>query len=122
MDAVGLDPMVDIFIEECTGLLEEYRNMAEVVKEQRSWDEEAINEVFRITHTLKGDATMMLCENIAVPMRALERVLYYYREEKERIFFSKRLARSIGISTCAKHSNSSFIKRMTLSNNSKKPV
>lgn len=84
MDAVGLDPMVDIFIEECTGLLEEYRNMAEVVKEQRSWDEEAINEVFRITHTLKGDATMMLCENIAVPMRALERVLYYYREEKEK--------------------------------------
>ena len=84
MDTVGLDPMVDIFIEECTGLLEEYRNMVAVVKEQRSWDEEAINEVFRITHTLKGDATMMLCENIAVPMRALEKVLYYYREEKEK--------------------------------------
>ena len=84
MDTVVRDPMVDIFIEECTGLLEEYRNMAAVVKEQRSWDEEAINEVFRITHTLKGDATMMLCENIAVPMRALEKVLYYYREEKEK--------------------------------------
>ena len=84
MDTIGLDPMVDIFIEECTGLLEEYRNMVAVVKEQRSWDEEAINEVFRITHTLKGDATMMLCENIAVPMRALEKVLYYYREEKEK--------------------------------------
>ena len=84
MDTVGLDPMVDIFIEECTGLLEEYRNMAAVVREQRSWDEEAINEVFRITHTLKGDATMMLCENIAVPMRALETVLYYYREEKDK--------------------------------------
>lgn len=84
MDTIGLDPMVDIFIEECTGLLEEYRNMAAVVREQRSWDEEAINEVFRITHTLKGDATMMLCENIAVPMRALEKVLYYYREEKDK--------------------------------------
>ena len=84
MDTAVLDPMVDIFIEECTGLLEEYRNMAAVVREQRNWDEEAINEVFRITHTLKGDATMMLCENIAVPMRALEKVLYYYREEKDK--------------------------------------
>ena len=84
MDTMALDPMVDIFIEEGTGLLEEYRNMAAVVKEQRNWDEEAINEVFRITHTLKGDATMMLCENIAVPMRALEKVLYYYRAQKDK--------------------------------------
>ena len=84
MDTMALDPMVDIFIEECTGLLEEYRDMAAVVQEQRNWDEESINEVFRITHTLKGDATMMLCENIAVPMRALEKVLYYYRAQKDK--------------------------------------
>ena len=108
MDTIGLDPMVDIFIEECTGLLEEYRNMAEVVREQRSWDEEAINEVFRITHTLKGDATMMLCENIAVPMRALEKVLYYYREEKDKADYTGFLELLEGVILFVKEELESF--------------
>lgn len=76
------DSMTELFLEECSGLLQDYTAVEEAARKCGSYTPEALNELFRITHTIKGDATMMLYEGIAVPIRAFERLLAYYRSKK----------------------------------------
>lgn len=76
------DSMTELFLEECSGLLQDYAAVEETAQECGSYTPEALNELFRITHTIKGDATMMLYEGIAVPIRAFEQLLAYYRGKK----------------------------------------
>ena len=75
------DPMMEIFMAECQDLISQYETYLSMADEKQEYDLTLINEIFRITHTLKADATMMLYECIAVPMRAFEKVLYYCRDE-----------------------------------------
>lgn len=75
------DPMMEIFMEECLDLVAQYETYLSMADEKQGYDLNLINEIFRITHTLKADATMMLFECIAVPTRAFERLLYHYREK-----------------------------------------
>ena len=75
------DPMMEIFMAECQDLISQYETYLSMADEKQEYDLNLINEIFRITHTLKADATMMLYECVAVPMRAFEKVLYYCRDE-----------------------------------------
>lgn len=75
------DPMMEIFLEECKDLVTQYETYLHMAGEKKEYDLTLINEIFRITHTLKADATMMLFECVAVPTRAFERLLYFYRDE-----------------------------------------
>jgi len=75
------DPMMEIFMAECQDLISQYETYLSMADEKQEYDLTLINEIFRITHTLKADATMMLYECVAVPMRAFEKVLYYCRDE-----------------------------------------
>lgn len=75
------DPMMEIFMAECQDLISQYETYLSMADEKQEYDLNLINEIFRITHTLKADATMMLYECIAIPMRAFEKVLYYCRDE-----------------------------------------
>lgn len=75
------DPMMEIFMAECQDLISQYETYLSMAEEKQDYDLNLINEIFRITHTLKADATMMLYECVAVPMRAFEKVLYYCRDE-----------------------------------------
>lgn len=75
------DPMMQIFLEECMDLVAQYETYLSMAQEREGYDAELINEIFRITHTLKADATMMLFECIAVPAREFERLLHFYRNE-----------------------------------------
>ena len=75
------DPMMEIFMAECQDLISQYETYLSMAEEKQEYDLNLINEIFRITHTLKADATMMLYECVAVPMRAFEKVLYYCRDE-----------------------------------------
>lgn len=80
-DMAGFDSMTELFLEECTGLLQEYVTVEETAKNGGGYSTEDVNELFRITHTIKGDATMMLYESIAVPSRAFEQILVEYRSQ-----------------------------------------
>lgn len=75
------DSMTELFLEECGNLLQDYTAVEEAAKECGNYSVEDINELFRITHTIKGDATMMLYESIAVPVRAFEQILVGYRSK-----------------------------------------
>lgn len=79
----GFDSMTELFLEECGGLLQDYAMVEETARDNGKYSVEEVNEVFRITHTIKGDATMMLYENIAVPVRAFEQILAEYRSGGE---------------------------------------
>lgn len=93
------DPMMEIFMAECQDLISQYETYLSMAEEKQEYDLTLINEIFRITHTLKADATMMLYECVAVPMRAFEKVLYYCRDEVKGILdfdeFSELLAEVI---------------------------
>lgn len=81
------DSMAELFLEECGGLLQEYAAVEEAARQCGSYTVEALNELFRITHTIKGDATLMLYEGIAVPVRAFEQLLAHYRSRKAEVSY-----------------------------------
>lgn len=89
------EPMLKLFMEESIQLITELSSIMEENREQNSYEYESIKEIFRIFHTIKADATMMLFENIAEPARSFERVLFYYRDQKKVVedaeFFNKLL-------------------------------
>ncbi len=81
------DSMAELFLEECGSLLQEYAAVEETARQCGSYTVEALNELFRITHTIKGDATLMLYEGIAVPIRAFEQLLAHYRSRKAEVSY-----------------------------------
>jgi len=81
------DSMAELFLEECGSLLQEYAAVEETARQCGSYTTEALNELFRITHTIKGDATLMLYEGIAVPIRAFEQLLAHYRSRKAEVSY-----------------------------------
>lgn len=81
------DSMAELFLEECSSLLQEYAAVEETAQQCGSYTVEALNELFRITHTIKGDATLMLYEGIAVPIRAFEQLLAHYRSRKAEVSY-----------------------------------
>lgn len=72
-------------MQESIGLISELNDIIEENREMGQYEYESVKDIFRIFHTLKADATMMLFENIAEPARSFERVLYYYRDQEKAI-------------------------------------
>lgn len=75
------EPMLDLFIVETLQLTEQLEQLI-LNGEQRSNLESSINEIFRIMHTIKGSAAMMLFNDISKLAHSLEDLFYYLREEK----------------------------------------
>ena len=50
-------------------------------EEQQDYTQEAINEIFRIMHTIKGSSAMMQYNNISVLAHQMEDLFYYIRDE-----------------------------------------
>jgi two-component system chemotaxis sensor kinase CheA len=81
MGNISLEPIIELFIEETNGLLEELEKIKQAAIERRKYTLEDVAEIFRITHTIKADATMVLFENIAELLRTFEKLLYFLRDE-----------------------------------------
>lgn len=74
------DGMLDMYLFENNQLLEQ---LQETVLEQRDSDgfsEDAINEIFRAMHTIKGSSGVMMFDEITTISHKLEDVFYYLRE------------------------------------------
>lgn len=75
------EPLLDLFIFETTQLLEQLEQDILVGEESNILDENSINEIFRIMHTIKGSSAMMMFHNISAIAHNLEDLFYYLREE-----------------------------------------
>lgn len=82
MGDLEIDPMLEIFFSETYELLEELEQILIKGKESNYYNKDEVQEIFRIFHTIKADATMMLFEDISETAKAFEKVLYYYREKE----------------------------------------
>lgn len=78
----GMEGMVDMYIYESTSLLEQLDQIMMKTESNNRFDEEDINEIFRIMHTIKGSSAMMGLENMATLAHSIEDMFYIIREEK----------------------------------------
>jgi two-component system chemotaxis sensor kinase CheA len=74
--------MLDIFIYETTQNVEQLEESILTSEKVNCFTPEAVNEIFRIMHTIKGSSAMMLYNNIASLAHAMEDLFYCIREEK----------------------------------------
>lgn len=82
-DGYGKSPMLDLFVFETNQLLEQLERLV-LDSEKAGGLEAGINEVFRIMHTIKGSAAMMLFDDISNLAHSVEDVFFYLREAKPR--------------------------------------
>ncbi|MDR2903062.1 MAG: chemotaxis protein CheA [Clostridiales bacterium] len=73
------ESMLDMFTFEMSQLLEQLEQ--QVLQNESGYTMDKINEIFRIMHTIKGSAAMMMFNNVANAAHAIEDLFYYLREE-----------------------------------------
>ena len=72
--------MLDMFLFESGQLVENIETLALEHKDDDKFDDDAINEIFRAMHTIKGSSGIMMYTNITTVSHTLEDVFYYIRE------------------------------------------
>jgi two-component system chemotaxis sensor kinase CheA len=78
------DSMLEVFIYESQQLLESLEEVLLQGEKEHILNDEQINEVFRIMHTIKGSAAMMSFDNLAKLSHAVEDLFSQIREKKAR--------------------------------------
>lgn len=76
------EPLLEMFLFETSQLLEQLEQSILASEKESCFSEDAINEIFRIMHTIKGSAAMMLFDNIAKLAHSIEDIFFYLRKEK----------------------------------------
>lgn len=74
--------MLSVYLFENQQLLENLQNMVMDQKDADGFDEDSINEIFRIMHTIKGSSGIMMFDEITKVAHKLEDVFYYLRESR----------------------------------------
>ncbi len=72
--------MLDVFVYETTQNIEQLEEAILTGEKASCFTQETINEIFRVMHTIKGSASMMLFDNIASLSHGMEDLFYYIRE------------------------------------------
>ncbi len=80
----SMEPMLEVFIYETTTLLEQLDEILLSSEKSKNFSEDAINEIFRIMHTIKGSAAMMDLTGISTLAHAVEDVFFIIREQPAR--------------------------------------
>jgi len=78
----SLDGMLDMYLFENRGLLEKLQETVLDQREADSFDADAINEIFRTMHTIKGSSGIMMFDEITEASHKLEDIFYYIRESQ----------------------------------------
>ena len=73
------ESMLEMFTHEMNQLVDQLEQT--IIESESGFSSDLINEVFRIMHTIKGSAAMMLFDSIATATHAAEDLFYYLREE-----------------------------------------
>ncbi|MCR5784649.1 MAG: chemotaxis protein CheA [Eubacterium sp.] len=75
-----LDSMLDMYLYENGQLLEQLEMTTLEKKDADSFDDDDINEFFRVMHTIKGSSGIMMFDGIMKLAHKLEDVFFYIRE------------------------------------------
>lgn len=75
------EPMLEMFIFETSQLLEQFEEAVIGAEKAGQYGENAINQIFRITHTIKGSAAMMLVDEVSHLAHAVEDVFFLLRKQ-----------------------------------------
>lgn len=81
-DDMITEGMLDMFIFETEQGLENLENICLDSKDVGEFDDDHVNEIFRIMHTIKGASAVMMYQNITTLSHKLEDVFYYIRENQ----------------------------------------
>ncbi|WP_317366281.1 chemotaxis protein CheA [uncultured Tyzzerella sp.] len=73
------ESMLDMFIFEMNQLLDQLEQL--IIECEDGYSMDNINEIFRIMHTVKGSAAMMLYDNVSKTAHAIEDLFFFLREE-----------------------------------------
>ena len=73
------ESMLEMFSYEMAQLVEQLEQT--IIQAEAGYAIDQINEIFRIMHTIKGAAAMMLFENISSAAHSIEDLFYFLREE-----------------------------------------
>ena len=71
-EGFNTDDMLDMYLFENTQLLDNLQEIVLDQKDEERFDEDAINEIFRTMHTIKGSSAIMMFDNITVVAHRLE--------------------------------------------------
>ncbi|QOR35334.1 chemotaxis protein CheA [Clostridium sp. 'deep sea'] len=82
------DPMVELYIHETNGLIEQLETRI-IESEREGTIVSAINEIFRVMHTIKGNSMMMQFHGIASCAHALEDLFDFLRSEEPDVDYKK---------------------------------
>lgn len=74
------DDMLDMYLFENTQLLDRLQEIVLEQKDEDSFDEDSMNEIFRTMHTIKGSSAVMMFDDITKVAHKLEDVFFYLRE------------------------------------------
>ncbi len=76
------ESMVEMFVFETNQLIEQLELIILASEKNSNYKESDINEIFRIMHTIKGSAALMMYDSISVLAHSIEDLFYFLREEK----------------------------------------
>ena len=77
------EPILDMFVFETTQLIEQLEQIIISSDKTACYNLEAINEIFRIMHTIKGSSAMMNFDNISKLTHTVEDLFNYLRSKKQ---------------------------------------
>ncbi len=80
MSEYNKEPMTDMYIFETNQNIEQLEMCILDTEKSSCYTHEAINEIFRIMHTIKGSSAMMLINNISNIAHSIEDVFFFLRE------------------------------------------
>lgn len=76
------EPMLDMFLFETAEMIEQLQQLMMEGEKTKEISQNAINEIFRIMHTIKGSSGMMMFDNISHLAHSIEDMFYFIRENK----------------------------------------
>lgn len=79
-DGFNTEDMLDMYLFENQQLLEKLQETVLEQKDEEEFDEDAINEIFRTMHTIKGSSGVMMFDAITAVSHKLEDIFYVLRE------------------------------------------
>lgn len=76
------DPLLEIYLHENSQLLEQLEQIILECEQLNAFSSNAVHDIFRIMHTIKGSSTMMNYDNIAVLSHVMEDLFAFIREHQ----------------------------------------
>ncbi len=87
MANMNADPLLEAFLYESNSLLEKAELILVDCEARREFDDEAINEIFRVMHTIKGSSAMMEYGMLSKTAHKVEDLFFFIRDKDPELDF-----------------------------------